>query len=134
GVGLGFGLGFGFRLVFLLAAALEIGGVPTAALKLEAGRAEQLLVGRLAARRAGDKQRLGDLLQVLVLMAARLAAVFVDRHCGDSICFRREYRLPCRRTCPPASSRPAWPRRRASRAARRASRPRSRAAPRRPRG
>src|SRR5688572_3847197 len=113
-VGLRLALGFGFLLRRLL--ALEIGGVPAAALQLEAGRGELLLEGRLAARRALAEYRVGHLLQEVLLVATSGAAVLIDRHGRDYISdFRKECRLPCRRTCPPASSPPrASARRRAT--------------------
>src|SRR6476620_5324836 len=93
GSGGGLGIGFGFRLrlvvgLFLLglflrrlgALVLEVGGVPAATLQLEARRAQKLLEGRLAAYRALGERRLGDPLQELFLVAAGLAAIFVDRH------------------------------------------------------
>src|SRR5438128_10961025 len=93
--GLGFGFGFGLRvgLRFGLAIrlrvglriggffcpALEIGRVPTRTLQLKARRAQLLAVVGLAARRANRERRVRHLLQVLVLVAADRAAVFVDR-------------------------------------------------------
>src|SRR3954471_7569181 len=64
----------------LLRAALEIGGVPTRPLQLEAGRGKLLAVLGLAACRADAERRFGHLLQVLLLVAAGIAAVVVDRH------------------------------------------------------
>src|SRR5689334_960994 len=69
---------FGF-VGLLLRSALEVGGVPARALELEAGGAQLLAVARLAAGGAHGKRRLGHLLQVLVLVAAGLATVLVDR-------------------------------------------------------
>src|SRR5258706_6311769 len=97
GGGLGFGFRFrlgvrlGFRLrlgglgIFLgvgglLAAAFEIGGVPAGAFELEARRAQLLAVFGLAAHRT-DRQRLVRRhLQVLIVMAARVAPGLVNRH------------------------------------------------------
>src|SRR5712692_3601569 len=82
--GLCFSLGFGFR--FGLGGGLffrrfpEVRGVPAGTFQLEAGRAEQLLKRRFAARRALGEHRLGGLLQELFLVATLPAAVFVDRH------------------------------------------------------
>src|SRR5882762_6461221 len=114
--GLGFGLGFDLRFGLLFGRFLEVRGVPAGAFQLEAGRAEQLLKRRFAAGRALGERRLRGLLQELFLVAALLAAIFVDWHGeipgSDYIAdFRTEYRLPCRRTCRRASWRPAWLRR-----------------------
>src|SRR5258707_9968616 len=96
GGGLGFGFRFrlgvrlGFRLrlgglgIFLgvgglLATAFEIGGVPAGAFQLEARRAQLLAVFGLAAHRT-DRQHVRHLLQVLIVMAAGVATVFVNRH------------------------------------------------------
>src|SRR6267142_552053 len=113
-VGFRFGLGFDLRFGLLFSRFLEVRGVPAGAFQLEAGRAEQLLKRRFAAGRALGERRLRGLLQELFLVATFLAAIFVDRHGeipgSDYIAdFRTEYRLPCRRTCRRASSRPAWP-------------------------
>src|SRR6185436_20166297 len=83
-VGLRFGFCAGFAILCLVllgcAAALEVGGVPAAAFQLKAGCAKQLGIGALAAGRALRQRRLGDLLQVLLLVAAMAAAIFVNRH------------------------------------------------------
>src|SRR4051812_31805380 len=84
GFGVGLGVRLGLRLVFgllfrrLRALVLEIGGVPAAAFQLEAGGAEELVEGRLAAHRALGERRLAHPLQKLLLVAAGLAAIFVD--------------------------------------------------------
>src|SRR5216684_20395 len=78
--GLGFELRFGLLFGLLFGRFLEVRGVPAGAFQLEAGRAEQLLKRRFAARRALGKRGLGGLLQELFLVATLLAAVFVDRH------------------------------------------------------
>src|SRR5581483_2237857 len=121
----------------LRALVAEVGRVPAAALQLETGRAQQLLVGSLAAARADRERRLRDLLQVLFLVLALEAAVFVDRHgclrrsdsirpgkigaAGPGSMVRTGCRLPCRRTSRPASwPRRAWPGRAARCAPRRA--------------
>src|SRR5262249_34288312 len=111
-----FGLQVGLLLRRLLAGGLEVRRVPAASFELEAGGAQLLLIGLLPARRAFRERLLRDLLQVLFLVPARLAAVFVDRHAAIISLFRKEYRLPCRRTCRPASSPPppVWPRLRPS--------------------
>src|SRR6266513_649979 len=76
GIGFGFGLGGGLFFRRLL----EVRGVPAGAFQLEAGRAEQLLKRRFAARRTVAERRLRGLLQELFLVAALRTAVFVDRH------------------------------------------------------
>src|SRR5882672_5354484 len=85
GVRLGFGLGIGLRVLLgvgglLGAAALEVGGIPARAFQLETRRAQLLAVFGLAACGADGERRIGHLLQVLVLVAADRATVFVDRH------------------------------------------------------
>src|SRR5260221_12706790 len=47
---------------------------------METGGAKLLLVGLLAARRALAERPLGHLLQVVLLVTAGRAAVFIDRH------------------------------------------------------
>ena len=64
----------------LLASALEIGLVPAAALEAETCGRYHLGQGRPAARRAVDEGGVRDFLNRLVLVPARLATVFVDRH------------------------------------------------------
>src|SRR5262245_13081253 len=108
--GLAFGLGFALEvgLLFgrLLARALEVGRVPAAPLQLKAGCTQQLLISLLPALRALRQRFLGDLLQVLFLVTAGSAAVFINRHTAILLVFKREYRLPCRRTCPSSPSLP----------------------------
>src|SRR5687767_5233780 len=92
GLGLGFGfllglrLSLGLRLFFgllfsgLAGLVLEVGRVPAAAFELKAGGAEKLLERGLAADRAVRERRLARPLQKLLLVAAGLAAIFIDRH------------------------------------------------------
>src|SRR5690348_16992445 len=79
------GLRFGLRRIGglrrgLRSLVLEVGRVPAAALQLEAGRGDHLREARLAALRADGERRIAHLLQELLLVAAALAAVLVDRH------------------------------------------------------
>src|SRR5688572_8556265 len=60
GFGLGLGLCVGLLLGRLLAAALEVGRVPAAALQLKPGRAELLLIGLLAARGTFGERLFGN--------------------------------------------------------------------------
>jgi len=69
----GLGLGVGI-------AVAKIGDVPARSLELEAGRRQLLLEGFGMARRADGEKRIGDLLQHIFRVAARLTAVCVDRH------------------------------------------------------
>src|SRR5258707_1384146 len=112
-------LRFGFRralgrggLLGRLLAALEIGGIPAAAIQLEARGAQLLAELRAAAGRALRDRPLRDFLEEILLVPALSAAVLVNRHAADYIPdFRTEYRLPCRRICRPASSAPPSPQR-----------------------
>src|SRR6185503_2813992 len=72
--------GFGLR------AALEVGGVPAAALQLEARRRHHLGEGGLAATGAHRDRRVAHFLQEFLLVAAIGAPVLVDGH-----------RVPCLR-------------------------------------
>src|SRR5882762_6563208 len=78
--GFRFGLGFDLRFGLLFGRFLEVRGVPAGAFQLEAGRAEQLLEGRFAARRALGERGFGGFLQKLLLVPTLLTSVFVDRH------------------------------------------------------
>src|SRR5258706_9322244 len=64
----------------LLAAILEVGRVPPAALQLEAGGGEHLGKRLLAARRAHRHGSIAPLLEKLLLVAAARAAVLVEGH------------------------------------------------------
>src|SRR5215831_17627530 len=75
-----FGVAVALRGFGLAARALEIGGVPAAALELEAGGRQKLAQARLAAGRAIGERRIGQFLQRFELLPAGVAAVFVDRH------------------------------------------------------
>jgi hypothetical protein len=79
-VGLG-GFGFGAGTARAAAtAALEVGGVPAAALQLETGSGNLLKVGFCTAGRTGGERGIAHLLKVVFLMAASAAAILVDRH------------------------------------------------------
>src|SRR6266550_7687995 len=77
---LGFAFRFGLGGGLFFRRLLEVRGVPAGAFQLEAGRAEQLLKRRFAARRALGKRGFGGLLQKLLLVPTLRTAVFVDRH------------------------------------------------------
>src|SRR5512146_444461 len=79
--GLGRGLAvLAVGLLGRLARALEIGGVPAAALELKADRGDQLGERPRLALGTVRQRRLGELLQHFQFMAAGAAAVFIDRH------------------------------------------------------
>jgi hypothetical protein len=75
----------------LLAAALEIGLVPAAALQPETRRADLALQMRLAAFRADGQGFIRDLLQFFELVIAAMALVFVDRHTGNLLRLEIDY-------------------------------------------
>src|SRR5690606_19514755 len=69
----------GVRLVLLRAVA-EIGDVPTASLELERRRAQPLVEGLGTAVRADVQRGIGELLQHVLLDAAAVATIGVNRH------------------------------------------------------
>src|SRR3970282_499134 len=72
------GTGFGFLL--LLAASLEIRGIPARALELESGRGDQFLEFGLATAGTAGKRRVAHFLNDFEPVATGPAFVFVNRH------------------------------------------------------
>src|SRR3990167_8319968 len=68
---------FGF---FLLAAALEVGGVPAAALEMEPGRGNQLLERGLAAGGTVPEYRIAHLLDGFQSVATGPTFILINRH------------------------------------------------------
>ncbi len=80
--GLGFALGSGFGLVFgfCASATLEIGGIPAAALEVEARGGQLFGIGFLMTGGAHREQGIAEFLQDLVFVVATAATVGIDGH------------------------------------------------------